>query len=934
MKTRVFFALIFLFLFVEAKSQFDSYDYKKVITIDHTQIGSDLSNYPLLINAHDADLKSTANGGNVQSPEGYDIAFYDKNSVRLDHEIELYNAATGEYVAWVRIPTLSASEDTKIFLVYGKTGVSTNPSTTNTWNDDFLAVYHFNEDETATTFTDATSNASNGTAPAAITRVAGKAGYGRQFDGTDDYIRVADADLHSDFPSKSGSTTTEFTVSAWVLLESTADRGPFVSKQTDGAGSGDRGYVFMLETNQTMKLEAFQSDNSDCSNGRWEIYSSSTVNTGTWYNLSVTYKFDGTDSESRLYIDGTEVSYNQTCGTAPVRTGWGPIQSNDRDFDIGRYYWASVYKKYFNGKMDELRVSKKAHSADWVAVEYTNVVSSTDLYTVGDEEAINLYKWEGTEGTDWSQNTNWLPATLPTSGIDVIIPASPDGGNFPQTNSGTTAECKSLTIESGGKLHIPPGKALRLSGDLKIDGTLSIKSDNTGTGSLLDNGTISGAGDVFVERFIWLDRWHYLSLPVQSANSQMFTHTAHGWNPNFYYYDESQQWPNGWTYAHDGESGSGVALKVTKGYAYYYNGYETRTFSGTLNTGTFTTGQGGLPALSYTDFDNDGDDSQDGWNLIGNPYPSAVDWDALARTNIDNSIYFWRNGNYEYYVGTAGTDYEATGTTRGSAHIPAMQAFFVKANAENPEISFTNTARTITSETFHKKEGKNKKKAPFVRLKAENGSYQDETVIRFIPEATQEHDGLFDAYKIFTTKPEVPQIYSVTEMKNQNLAINSRPYYNENNSIQLGFKAGQSGRFTIAASETFFEDQPQIWLEDTQTGIWTDLNSNSYHFDYQTSDAPLRFVLHCQNQSSGSEQVHRQEEIKIYSEKDQIFVELTSQPSLDTQIQVFDLTSKKILTHQPSSQAEKIHVSAPAGIYIVKVISTNCTKTQRVFIAP
>ena len=152
MKTeKILLLLIFIVKLTNSLAQFSSYGYQKVITIDHTNIGSNLTDYPLLIDAQDNDLTSTVNGGHVQSSSGYDIAFYDKNTNKLDHEIELYNETTGKYVAWVKIPTVSSSEDTKVFMVYGKSGVTTNPSTVATWNDDFLAVYHFSDDVSSTT---------------------------------------------------------------------------------------------------------------------------------------------------------------------------------------------------------------------------------------------------------------------------------------------------------------------------------------------------------------------------------------------------------------------------------------------------------------------------------------------------------------------------------------------------------------------------------------------------------------------------------------------------------------------------------------------------------------------------------------------------------------------------------------------------------------
>jgi hypothetical protein len=87
-----------------------TYRYRKPITIDYTKVGAacgaNLTNFPVLINiSSDTDLRTTGNGGDVQSSSGYDILFTDGTGTVLDHEVEKYTASTGELVAWVRVPT-------------------------------------------------------------------------------------------------------------------------------------------------------------------------------------------------------------------------------------------------------------------------------------------------------------------------------------------------------------------------------------------------------------------------------------------------------------------------------------------------------------------------------------------------------------------------------------------------------------------------------------------------------------------------------------------------------------------------------------------------------------------------------------------------------------------------------------------------------------
>jgi MSHA biogenesis protein MshQ len=76
-------------------------------------VASDLVDFVVLINLTDADLAAK---GQVY---GDDIVFVDSDGQKLDHEIEYYNGTSGTLVAWVRIPSLSSTVDTTIYMYYG-----------------------------------------------------------------------------------------------------------------------------------------------------------------------------------------------------------------------------------------------------------------------------------------------------------------------------------------------------------------------------------------------------------------------------------------------------------------------------------------------------------------------------------------------------------------------------------------------------------------------------------------------------------------------------------------------------------------------------------------------------------------------------------------------------------------------------------------------
>lgn len=100
--------------------QGDGYAYRRTITIDHAKVvNSAQTNFPLLVSGTYSYLATPANGGNVQNANGYDVIFTSDSgcTTKLDHEVETYNATTGAVNYWVRLPSLSNTTDTTLYLL-------------------------------------------------------------------------------------------------------------------------------------------------------------------------------------------------------------------------------------------------------------------------------------------------------------------------------------------------------------------------------------------------------------------------------------------------------------------------------------------------------------------------------------------------------------------------------------------------------------------------------------------------------------------------------------------------------------------------------------------------------------------------------------------------------------------------------------------------
>ena len=156
-----------------------SYSYSRTVAISHTKVpNTDQTSFPALFNTTDALLKTVANGGHVTNPNGYDIIFTSDSAgtQKLNHEIESYNASTGQFTAWVQVPTVSHSADTVIYLFYGNNSITTSQENrTGVWDSNYEVVQHFPSAATLTA-NDSTSNGINGTLQNSPTAASGQMG--------------------------------------------------------------------------------------------------------------------------------------------------------------------------------------------------------------------------------------------------------------------------------------------------------------------------------------------------------------------------------------------------------------------------------------------------------------------------------------------------------------------------------------------------------------------------------------------------------------------------------------------------------------------------------------------------------------------------------------------------------------------------------------
>jgi RHS repeat-associated protein len=328
---------------------FAIFNYRRAIVIDHTKVpNTDQSSFPVSISGTFNYLATTANGGKVQSIKGYDVIFTSDSAgaVKLDHEIESYDPVTGTVNFWVRVPTLSHTADTVIYMQYGSGSVSTSfENKTGVWDSSYRGVWHF-ASQSALSALDSTANANNGTINGSPGVISGKFGGAANFAGASDDIAVQTVPLNN----------VNYTISAWFTTPLPRAIGGF---NTLTRGVNNDHQILVNESN--WHLGSYGNQSAGFVDSGFNV---STLSSGWHYVVA-----SATGSSTTFYVDG-------------IPAGTIPFKSNAELSFLGNYQGGS---QQF-GAVDEVRVSTGiARSADWITAEYNNQSSQGTFYRVGPE---------------------------------------------------------------------------------------------------------------------------------------------------------------------------------------------------------------------------------------------------------------------------------------------------------------------------------------------------------------------------------------------------------------------------------------------------------------------------------------------------------------------------------------------------------------------
>ena len=430
--------------------------------------------------------------------------------------------------------------------------------------------------------------------------------------------------------------------------------------------------------------------------------------------------------------------------------------------------------------------------------------------------------------------------------VEFAGPAAQSVGN----NIFTGNTIKNLTVNnnSGVTLQGPlnvTGVVLVQNGTLASDGNLTLVSAATQTALIDGSGAGTVTGNVTMQRYLPIGfGYKYFSSPFQAATVSEFgddMDLASSF-PLFYRFNENHRGAGWVTYT----TGTNV-LNPLEGYAVNFGAVaipNTVDVMGEVNNGSF----------SVTLFNHDSTFTK-GFNLVGNPYPSPVDWDAAGwtKTNIDTAVYYFKasatdeyGGTYSSYIKGISSDGFATNI------IPSMQGFFVHVSDGTFPVTGTlgvsNSVR-INDLTHPFLKSANSDDRFLLRATAtfaDDIASADPAVIYFDDGAQQSFDGGFDALKLMNTDMLVTNFYSVLT-GDKKLSVNALPteLFDTTLTVPLGLMIYRDGEVIFKIKD--IENRPgeiNIYFRDAVTGSNINmLTAQDYRVVLNAGDYNNRFSL-------------------------------------------------------------------------------------------
>lgn len=521
-------------------------------------------------------------------------------------------------------------------------------------------------------------------------------------------------------------------------------------------------------------------------------------------------------------------------------------------------------------------------------------------------------RWVGNNNSDWITESNWDKDTIPSGTDHAIIPQGTL--NNPIINM-SGAQCKNLLIEPGSELTIDGGGELTINGDLKNDGNLSITSSSeTSLGSLIIHGNTDTV--TFKPYLTGGSNWHLISSPVvgqdiwswasASENNIAISSSEYAITT---YIEGNNDWDD-YPVADQNEE-----FEMGTGYSTLRSSNGTVTMSGVANTSDKTN----IPLTRLNQ----------GWNLLGNPFTSAIGANNSASStnhllstenvaNLDESyagLYLWDPNS-----GTEG-EYVIINNSGGTPqnYIQAGQGFFVRPK-DNTSRSFD-----ITKDMQAHQSGIPFKSVenswPTIKIMASDGKKSSSSFVRFNANMTNGLDVSYDA-GMFKANSEFALYTKLIEDNGVDFSIQCLPDLYDDLIVPVGLDAAEGTEVVISAELYDLPSYCDPYLEDRIKNRFISLAENNNYtltMSEQYKGTGALFLHTSNNHVTATSIIKENDPFKVIPFADRGYVEVVSASDENCNIKIYDLSGRVHAVNEIYKGINKIELSRNSGVYLIHI---------------